>query len=153
MGARKPIKWKQAIDPMLRGRASVTQDELRALGEECRKHKVSAPTRLILAQLTSYPPPIRLAVNLKTLLGLLAENERPKLDVLNDGLMPDEYAALVELDMKGLPSRSREMAHGLFNVHERWLLMKMMRRLFKEAFDMKEEFISPRVEECDGTDS
>ena len=152
MGARR-IKWKQAIDPMLRGRACVTQDELRDLGEECRKHRVSEATRFILAQLASYPPPIRLTVNLKTLLGLLAENDRPKLNVLNDGLMPDEYAALVELDMKGLPSHSREIAHGLFNVHERWFLMKTTHRLFKESFDAKDEFISPQVEENDGTDS
>jgi len=145
--------WKPEIDPMLRGRAYVTQDELRELGRLCREHNVSETTRFRLAQLASYPPPIRLVVNMKTLMGLLIRNDKPKFNVLNDGLLPDEYAALVELDMKGLPSRAREVAHGLFNVHERWFLMREMRKLIKEAFDMKEEFISPRVEEDDAADS
>lgn len=151
--ANKKSQWQAAIDPMLRGRASVTQDELRDLGKVCREHNVSEKTRFALARLASYPPPIRLTVNLKTLLGLLVKGDRPKFNVLNDGLLPDEYAALVELDMKGLPSHSREIAHGLFNVHERWFLMRAMRRLFREAFSAKEEFISPQVEENDGTDS
>jgi hypothetical protein len=141
------------IDPTLRGRANVTQDELRELGRLCREFGVSEPTKFALARLASYPPNIRLSVNLKTVIGLLAKDEKPKFSVLNDGLLKDEYAALVELDMKGLPSHAREIAHGLFNVHERWFLMKELRRLFRGAFRAKEEFISPSIEEHDGTDS
>jgi len=141
------------IDPTLRGRANVTQAELHELGRLCREFNVSEQTRFTLARLASYPPPIRLAVNLKTLIGLLVRDNKPKFSVLNDGLLRDEYAALVELDVKGLPSHTREIAHGLFNVHERWFLMKELRRLFRGAFKAKEEFISPSIEEHDGTDS
>ena len=113
---------------------------------------MSEKTRFVLARLASYPPPIRLAVNLKTLIGLLVKDEKPKYNVLNDGLLTDEHEALVELDMKGLPVHVREIAHGLFNVHERWYLMRELRRLFKDSFAAAEEFISPKVEEDDGTE-
>ena len=103
--------------------------------------------------MASYPPPIRLAVNLKTLVGLMVKDEKPKFSVLNDGLLPDEYAALVELDVKGLPPHAREIAHGLFNVHERWFLMRELRKLFRGAFKAKEDYISPRIEEDDGSNS
>ena len=141
------------IDPALRGRANVTQDKLRELGSLCREFNVSEKARFTLARMASYPPPIRLAVNLKTLIGLLVKDERPKFNVLTEGLLPDEYAALVELDMKGLPMSAREIAHGLFNVHERWLLMGKLRKLFKQSFAVREEFISPKVEEDDGSTS
>jgi hypothetical protein len=143
---------KPPIDPDLRGRANVTQEKLRELGAACREYSVSEKARFTLARMAAYPPPIRLAVNLKTLIGLLVKGERPKYDVLTDGLLPDEHAALVELDMKGLPAQLREIAHGLFNVHERWHLMRELRRLFKDSFEAKEEFISPKVEEDDGTE-
>jgi hypothetical protein len=132
------------IDPALRGRANVTQDELRTLGRICREFRVSETTSFVLARMASYPPHIRLAVNLKTLIGLLTQAENPKYNVLKDGLMSDEYAALVELDMRGLPSHAREIAHGLFNVHERWFLMKQLRRLFRGAYEARDEYISPK---------
>ena len=144
---------KLTIDPTLRGRANVTQDELRDLGKMCREYRVSQDTRFTLARMASYPPPIRLAVNLKTLVGLMVKDEKPKFSVLNDGLLPDEYAALVELDVKGLPPHAREIAHGLFNVHERWFLMRELRKLFRGAFKAKEDYISPRIEEDDGSNS
>lgn len=147
MRKKRPDLSGLTIDPMLRGRANVTQDELRALGKLCRAYGVSEEASYALAKMSSYPPPIRLAVNLKNLIGLMAEDSRPKMSVLNDGLLPDEYAALVELGMRGLPSHAREIAHGLFNVHERWLLMKTLRFLFKGAFTSKEEYISPSAKE------
>ena len=141
------------IDPNLRGRANVTQEDLRELGRVCREFSVSEPTKYALSRMASYPPPIRLAVNLKTLIGLLVKDDKPKYSVLNEGLLPDERAALVELDIKGLPARAREIAHGLFNVHKRWRLMTELRKLVRRSFDAKEEFISPKTEEDNGTDT
>lgn len=149
----KDKRQQPPINPALRGRANVTAEELRELGKLCREHAVSERTRFTLARMASYPPPIRLTVNLKTLIGLLTKDNKPKFSVLNDGLLPDEYAALVELDVKGLPSHTREIAHGLFNVHERWYLMGKLRKLFKDAFKTQEEFISPKVREADATDT
>lgn len=151
MSKKQPLP---PIDDRLRGRANVTRDALVDLGKTCREYGVSERTKHVLARMASYPPPIRLSVNLKTLVGLMAASEKPKftaMDVLNDGLLPDEYAALAELDMKGLPTASREIAHGLFNVHERWLLMRELRKVFRLSFAVKDEYISPKTEEIDGS--
>lgn len=145
-------KWEGLpIDPVLRGRANVTKDELQNLGRLCREYKVSEKTRFTLAVMASYPPPVRLAVNLKTVIGRMGEPKNPRMNALNDGLTEDEYSALVELDIKALPSQAREIAHGLFNVHERWFVMKELRRLFRGADAARHEFISPAPEEEDVT--
>jgi hypothetical protein len=150
---RKSELQQLPIDPTLRGKANVTQDELRELGRLCRVHGVSEASSYVLARMASYPPHIRLAVNLKTLIGLLTQDDKPKYSVLTDGLLPDERSTLVELDLKGLSSHAREIAHGLFNVHERWFLMKQLRRLFRGAFKAKEEYISPKVEDEDAAEA
>lgn len=129
------------IDGKLRGRAYATCDELRALGQACRDCGVSDETKALLARLASYPPAIRLAVNLKTVVGLSAGGR--VYNVLREGLLPEEYIALVELDLCGLPASAREVAHGLLNVHERWCILKTTRRLFRDAVVAKGEFLSP----------
>jgi len=140
-------KSERPIDGELRGRANPTLDELDRLRRECRNHKVSEKTKLVLAQLASYPPTVRLVVNLKTVLGLMVDG--PIYDVLRDGLLPEEHAALVELDRRGLSSHAREIAHGLLNVHERWAVMKRLRNLFSEAGKARNAYLVPTAEEGD----
>ena len=144
----------QLPDTTLRGRAFATAEELLALGVELRDKGVSDETRMLLAQLASYPPTVRLTVNLKALLGLMTglPKYRTIHSVLREGLLPDEQQALVELDMCGLSIRAREVAHGLLNIHERWIAMKELRNMYDRAGKAGDNFIRPRVEETDETE-
>ncbi len=65
----------------------------------------------------------------------------PIYDVLGEGLTAEEQTVLVELDRRGLPVRARETAHGLYNIHERWELLKPLRRPFKLAVAARNEFL------------
>ena len=130
------------LDPKLRGRANATRDELRELGTACRELGVSERTRLLLATLASYPPSLRLSLNLKTVSGLLLRSRGS--DVLRDGLLPEEYAALAELDKRGMPRKLLEVAHGLLNVHERWHAMRSLGRFFRVARKVDDEYLEPK---------
>jgi hypothetical protein len=129
------------IDDSLRGAANATTDELKQLAAACREFGISAESKLVLARMASYPPPLRLAINLRTVIALMMD--KSVRDVLHEGLLPEEYAVLVELDMRALPSRVREIAHGLFNVHERWCLLKRLRQLFRPAWASREHYLKP----------
>lgn len=144
----------QLPDTKLRGNAFAPAEELRALGTELRDKGVSDETRMLLARLASYPPTVRLTVNLKTLLGLMTGLPRYKTihSVLGEGLLPEERRALVELDMCGLSIHAREVAHGLLNIHERWVAMKELRNMYDRAGKASDNFIRPRVEETDETE-
>jgi hypothetical protein len=141
-------------DTALRGRAFATKEEMLALGEELRDKGVSTETRMLLGQLATYPPTVRLTVNLKTLLGLMTGLPKYKVihSILAEGLLPEERQALSELDMCGLSIRAREVAHGLLNVHERWLVMKSLRRIYNRAGQAEDEYLRPHVEETDETE-
>ena len=135
---------QRPIDGRLRGKSNPTLDELDRLRRECRDHNVSEETKLILARLASYPPLVRLVVNLKTVVGLMVNG--PIFNVLREGLLPEERAALVELDMRGLSTHAREIAHGLLNIHERWAALKRMRSVFEEAKKAKDAYLIPIAE-------
>ncbi len=128
-------------------------DDLHELGRECQQRRVSEQTRLLLARLASYPPNVRLAVNLKKLVGLMVNG--PIYNLFLEGLTPMEHAALAELDLKQLTSRSREVAHGLLNVHERYQAMQGLRSIVKRAANIKGRFISINgsTEETDGKET
>ena len=128
--AQEPAKvWSQT---------AISKEEVVKLGKTLRDSGVSTRTRILLAKLANMPPPIRLSVNLKTLMNLMIK-ERVR-NVLTEGLTPDEHSALVELDVRGLPSTMREVAHGLLNVHERWQAMKALGRMFRESHSRRNEF-------------
>lgn len=76
-------------------------------------------------------PVRRLAINLQSTLGLMALVEIT--DILTDGMAGVEIAALFQLEDIGCPETLLEIAHGLLNVHERWILLKSMSRKFREA--------------------
>jgi hypothetical protein len=137
-------KKQQGVDPdnALRGRANAPKAELLELGQELREHGVSRRSRMLLAKLASYPPNVRLSINLKTTVGLMVNG--PFHGVLQHGLTALERATLVELDMCGLSTGARELAHGLLSVHERYMLLRPLRRLFKPAVEAKEEYLVPQ---------
>lgn len=83
-----------------------------------------------LSMLAAYRPVNRLSVNLIETLEQLEDHTCR--DVLKDCLPPDAYKVLSEVDSSGLSVRSREIAHGLFNVHERWLLMRSFNKVYKQ---------------------
>lgn len=142
---------RPAVRPeRVRSEAYATEEELRELGAAMRAAGVSDRTRLLFAKLASLSPPIRLAVNLRSLLSQMVRG--PISNILVEGLTPVEHAGLVELDSKGLAVYLRERAHGLLNVHQRWLMMKDLRRHFREAKRAKDEFIDPAggTNESDG---
>ena len=87
---------------------------------------------------------VRLAVNMKALLNLMVDG--PIYNVLTEGLTSQEHAALVELDVRGLPIDAREVAHGLLNVHERWVAMRFFRGFFKKATKVSGGFLAPEIE-------
>lgn len=138
------------VDESLRGMANATTEELQQLAAACREFGVSPESKLILARMASYPPPLRLAINLRTTIALMMD--KPVRDVLHEGLLPEEYAVLAELDMRALPSRIREIAHGLFNVHERWCLLKPLRQLFRPARDARAHYLKPNGDIDGGND-
>lgn len=109
-------------------------DELLELLRELERRHASPATRELFRVLASYPPDLRLGINVKRFLGELVL--KPNVDdILIDGLRPVEKKALEELDQLGMPLRLREVGHGLLGIHERYLVK---RALSKAARDAKE---------------
>jgi len=131
----------------VRSNSYPSEQELKALGAELREFGVSFSVRVMMAQLAARPPRVRLAANLKTVVSLMAK--APVYNILTEGLTPEEHAALVELDMRGLSIGARQTAHGLLNVHERWTMLRSLRRLFKQA--PRKGYLTPRSEESNGS--
>jgi hypothetical protein len=123
-------------------RAYEPVESLRTFGAAMREKAVSVKTRMLFGKLASYPPHVRLGINLRNLISCMTRSDIG--NILADGLTADEKVALAELDRKGLSVRSKECAHGLLNVHERWMAMKYsLRRMFREAVHSRNEFIDP----------
>ncbi len=112
---------------------------LARMGRSLREHEVSRETRLLFGKKACQPPPLRLKGNLAVVMGQLLQG--PVHKVLPDALTPDEHRALYELDIKKLPVKVREVAHGLLNIHERWCLLRAFSKTFGIARDSQGEFI------------
>lgn len=122
-------------------RSFPTRTEIQVLLSEMKKARVSAGTASLVRRLAGYPPALRLALNLKSLLGQSALKVVD--NVLVDGLSSVEKKALVELDTR-LSVQAREIAHGLFNVQERWMLRRALAKKFEEAHYSYENKFDPR---------
>lgn len=85
-------------------------------------------------------PSNRLEENLHTILACMADHEVQ--GVLNNGIVDEERMALLELEDAGALDAHLAVAHGLLNVHERWLLMKAASRLFRDAVERDEHYLS-----------
>lgn len=123
-------------------RSFPTKAELLHLRDECIACQVSAETRELMDRLSGYPPDIRLMVNLKHLLGMMAYTEVT--NILSEGLTSDERKALIELDLSGMSTAARETAHGVLNVHERWVLLKRLSDFVRKAKAANEEHLEER---------
>ncbi len=109
----------------------VNERDLVALTRELIEHSVSDDSIDLLGKLASQPPDIRLAINLKSLIGcMLGSNQHH--NVMLHGITHAEREALVELDVKNISVRGREIAHGLLNIYERWLVMKKLGPVFQK---------------------
>lgn len=112
-------------------RTHPSADELQVFVTEMETFKIPTDVQEFFGRLVRRPADWRLAVNLKTFLGLVVINEVD--NVLDGGLTAAERNALVTLDRAGLSVRSREIAHGLLSVYARWVALKAMSKHFREA--------------------
>jgi len=115
----------------LKSKSYPSKLDILKLGEEMKFATVSEQTKTVIGRLAVLKPEDRLAQNMCTLVKLMRKS--PVYNILTEGLMPEEHAALVELDLHVLSIAARETAHGLLNVHERWCAAKELRRVFKRA--------------------
>ena len=114
-----------------------TKDRLQQFEAALRKAGVSSRSFDLFMRRAAYPPDLRLAINLKIMLGQVVIKEID--DLLRDGLLAEEYAALVEIQLKGLPPAMLEVGHGLLDVHNRGLLLRSVSKLFRRAKRAKDE--------------
>jgi len=108
-----------------------TREDLHRFFDAISKVNISPCAVELFRSLACVPPDLRLAINLKTFLGLSAVF--PVIDILRDGLSDKERLSLVELDGSGISVSDREVAHGLLNVHERWIISKALSKSFRNA--------------------
>jgi hypothetical protein len=116
--------------------------ELRQLLKEAVEHGVSDESMIVLRRVAAMRPLARLMRNIKVMLTLCEQSDI--VDILNQGLAVEERHALIELDSCGLSIPMREVAHGLFNVHERWIVLKSIARLTREAAASADEYAGDR---------
>lgn len=105
-------------------------EEIGRLLDEMQRRRLAKEWIYLLHELGTMSADVRLAVNLKRLLALNLKH--PVDNVLTDGLMPEERTLLSQLDSV-LPQDLREIAHGLLNVHERWVVARAMAKSFRLA--------------------
>jgi len=107
--------------------------EIAELLEALRAVPARDETTRLFHMLGSYPPRLRLAVNLKNFLGETALREIR--DVLADGLRPEERQALSDVQKAGIARHLLEVAHGLLNVHERWIVKRALAKPMHKAWE------------------
>jgi len=95
----------------------------------------------VLHELASMSPEVRLAVNLKRVLALNIKH--PVDNILVDGLTHEERTMLSRLD-SALTQDLREIAHGLLNVHERWIMARAVAKCFRQAKASTHSQVAPK---------
>jgi hypothetical protein len=113
--------------PVIQSPRQMTQEELVEFFGEIYS-QASARTYGLLRRMALYEPQIRLGVNLRSLLDLL---QTQKISDVSGGLKPDEIEALLELEDLHLPTEKLAVAQSLLNVHERVLMIELL----KDSFD------------------
>lgn len=112
--------------------SDATKEDIRSLLEEARDRRVNGSSLQMLVTLALIEPQYRLALNLKKVIGILAERKMSA-DIMLDGLTDSEKNMLVDLDRCHLSPAARCAARCLLNVKERWLLRKSVSGLFSAA--------------------
>jgi hypothetical protein len=124
-------------------RSHPTRDELLEFLRALERHGISVSTRALFEKRISQPPVLRLALNIKSLMGETVVRDVE--NILSEGLAPDERRALLEIDAAGLSVPLREIAHGLLAVHERWVVWKSLVRAIKEARANENEHVERKL--------
>lgn len=128
-------------------RENPTATELSEFCVEMWRTNLSDATRSMLFALARMSPPARLAHNLSVFSGLISVTPEWR-DILRDGLTEEERNALCELDAATLTVRAKEIAHGLLNVHSRWVMMRALKQTFTETWCRRRHFLgSVRLED------
>jgi len=107
------------------------------------KAKLPAQIYGMLERLAKLSPARRLAVNLKTLIGLMGEKEVT--DVFRFGITPQERAALAALQVGRFSPRIKEIGHSLLGIQERAQLINALGSKFKVLVTKAGGFVN----ECD----
>lgn len=119
-------------------RAFAPKKELVEFLKAMQALNLSQDTVRLFANRVSLPANVRLAVNLRSLLRKYALGDVE--NVVKDGLTEQELKALIEVDGSGLVVSHKEIAHGLFNIHERWLAMRVLNKPFRQAREARDNY-------------
>jgi len=95
------------------------------------RESLSFRTKELLVSRARSAPADRLEINLSVVLRVLSSADVES--VLEDGLTSDEQAALWEIQVSDAPPWVREVAHGMLNVHERWVMKRAFGKTFRAA--------------------
>lgn len=123
----------------IRGGDQLLNDDIRCLLKEMLLREASPHCTQILGELSIIKPAARLAQNCAKTLVLLTDHDVHT--ILEDGLMPEEAAALLELDENNYSFRSRIAARKLLNVKERWFMVSGIRGFFRKNRETTEGFL------------
>lgn len=127
------------IPMYVHSKANATPAEINFALREMHKSEVIGPYLAFFTRLAQYPPPLRLAINLKSMFGIAAKRDID--DLMLHTLTDAERYALLELDKRHVLVQAKEIAHGLLNIHERWIVWKAVSRPIREAHIAKDNHI------------
>lgn len=109
---------------------ATTVPRLEKLLAEILALRLTPRTYGIMKRYAQMPPTYRLAVSLKTVVGLLASKDVT--DVIREGLTKDERDTLIEIDGSGMSLESRRTAHSLLDIDFRTRQLEAFGRIFRD---------------------
>ena len=143
-GFAKPKPDLSAAQPVDRlERIATTEPRLEILLIEMTRHGRSKRCYESIKRLAAMPPALRLAINLKTCLQLLADKGVE--NVLRDGLTRDELETLKEIDSSGITTESRRTAHSLMDIEARIQLVTVFKGMFRDMRTRKQHMLETRL--------
>jgi len=110
---------------------ATTIPRLEKLLAEILKFGLSPRAYGMIKRYAQMPPTYRLAVSMKTVIGLMADKDVA--DVMSEGLTKDERGTLVEIDGSGMSLESRRTAHSLLDIEYRTRLVDTFGRIFRDT--------------------
>lgn len=119
----------------------ISLERIEELHLSLKRKTISPRTYGLMKRLWEMDAATRLAVNLKSVLGLMLHKNVD--NVLVDGLTEDEREALSEIDASGFSVSVRETAHTLLDIQQRIVLVTTFSRLFRDRKTLKLN-ISPK---------
>ena len=139
--ARRDSHEQSAAQPVFTyGGSMPTRDRLLALLKELKKSRLSPRTAGMLRKLAGLSPVIREVVNLKVVLGLMAQGDVT--NILIEGITDDERRVLLEVSGSGLSGPAKEAAHALFGLDGRMRAVTALQKTFKRARTARKQGLS-----------